>query len=196
MLAALALPVDAGPAGKVVRVERPRAGGRASPRLCQLTPRELRGQCFGRGPQVGELAQVIDDGGVLAQLRVSMVRETRDPCGNVSLWDVAYEVVRGDPGTRSSYLMLAVFDLPLGPRARLLTNPGDLVAPGGPTWAQTWSALDLDGDADADFALVGYTCDREGTPQPGAREAFCAEYWRSDGGSWTRLRVDVTAVCF
>jgi hypothetical protein len=196
LLALMMAPGTEARPGRVVRVERPRALARTAPRLCQLAPRELRGQCFGRPPAVGEPAAVIDDSGVVAQLRVATVRETRDPCGNVGLWDVSYELVRGDPASRPSYLMLAVFDLPLGPRAHLLTTPSDVAVPGGPAWAQTWSALDLDGDSDADFALVGYTCDRDGTPQPTARDAFCAEYWLSDAGTWTRLRVDVTAVCF
>jgi hypothetical protein len=182
--------------GKVVRVDRPRASGRGAPRLCQLAPRELRGQCFGRAPAIGEVAAVLDESGVLAHLRVVSAQESRDPCGNVSLWDVAYERLRGDPAARQSYLTLAVFDLALGPRARVMPNPTELAAPGGPPWAQTWSAIDLDGDRGADFALVGYTCDAGGAPQPGARDAFCAEYWFRDGGAWSRQRVDVTPVCF
>jgi hypothetical protein len=182
--------------GKVVRVDRPRAVGRRAPRLCQLAPRELRGQCFGRAPTVGEVASVLDESGVLAQVRVLSAQETRDPCGNVSLWEVVYERVRGDPAGRASHLALAVFDLALGPRARVVANPGDLAAPGGPAWAQTWSAIDVDGDGAADFALVGYPCDARGAPQPGARDAFCAEYWFRDAGVWARQRVDVTPVCF
>jgi hypothetical protein len=182
--------------GKVVRVDRPRAAGRRAPRLCQLAPRELRGQCFGKAPAVGEVAAVLDESGVLAHVRVLSAQETRDPCGNVSLWEVAYERLRGDPGGRTSHLALAVFDLALGPRARVVPNPGELAAPGGPAWAQTWSAIDLDGDAAADFALVGYTCDASGAPRPGGRDAFCAEYWFRDGGVWARQRVDVTPVCF
>jgi hypothetical protein len=188
---------DGGPRpGKVVRVDRPRRTGRHPPRLCQLAPRELRGQCFGRAPALGETASVIDDRGVVAQVRVVSAQETRDPCGNVSLWEVGYERVRGDPAARSSYMTLAVFDLVLGPRSRLLPDPGVLPAPGGPAWAQTWSAIDIDGDGGADFALVGYTCDRDGSAQAGGREAFCAEYWFADGGSWTRQRLDITPVCF
>jgi hypothetical protein len=166
--------------GKVVRVDRPRASSRGAPRLCQLAPRELRGQCFGRAPAIGEIAAVLDESGVLAHLRVVSAQESRDPCGNVSLWDVSYERLRGDPAARQSYLTLAT----------------ELAAPGGPAWAQTWSAIDLDGDRGADFALVGYTCDASGAPQPGARDAFCAEYWFRDGGAWSRQRVDVTPVCF
>jgi hypothetical protein len=194
-IAALAMPARADH-GRVVRVDRPRASSRSAPRLCQLSVRDLHGQCYGRAPAIGELATAIDDAGILAELRVVSVRETRDPCGNISLWDVGYEVVRGDAGTRASYLTLSLFDLPVSPRARLIANPGELTALGGPSWAQTWSAIDRDGDGSADFALVGYTCERDGTPQPGARDAFCAEYWLADGGRWTRQRVDVTPVCF
>src|SRR5688500_14955987 len=85
-----------GRAGKVVRVDRPRAIARSVPRVCQLAPRELRGQCFGPEPTVGELAAVLDDRGVLAHLRVASVHDSRDSCGNVSLWDVTYTLVRGD----------------------------------------------------------------------------------------------------
>jgi len=196
-LAAAAGLAAAGPRhpGKVVRVERPRATGRTNPRVCQVFPSERRGQCIGRGPAVDEVATVIDDSGVLGSIRVNAASEARDHCGNVITWEYTFDPIGGDPTVSRAYAAIALIEVPLGPRARILPEPGRIEPPGRQTGASTWVAVDTDGDDDADLLQVLFPCDLRGAPSPGQHEAYCAEYWLADGSEWILDRTDIVQTC-
>ena len=192
LVGALALSAEAAPRskGKVVRVERYR-GATAIPRLCVVLD-DSKALCFGPAPQANELITVLDQTGVIGEVRVGGA--TAFPGGIVPtckiVWPIAVTIVRGDL-TKAQGQAVGVIDGDLDPRrARLFAEDA---LPTSPMGTSERVALAIDGNADgtADLELTEYSCN--GATGRGK----CFAEWTRRGGQLTRvLDLDLSACGF
>lgn len=196
-LASAGAPADAGDGpptgkrkGKVVRVERGRAGAVGTPRLCP----NVQGTyvtCPGRAPAVGEVGVIVNEQGAVGAARVSAVVPIFDGCGNEASWNATLEVTRGDPQTFGwqAHLLL---EWPRAERLRVIPDNGQYVLPQG---RNEWLMAGLDGDGDhqADHAVTMFACDPTGRPGQGAS---CVAYYERDDSEYVERRLDIRPACY
>jgi len=192
-----AAPADAGPRkGKIVRVERPRSGARGTPRICQLREGDGIGMCWGRPPQVGEAAVVVDPDRNRGQIRVTEVTPSDEGCQLPQSWTFKFDRLDADLQNVEPWKTWALIDVDLGPNAHVIDSQ-EIKAPDDPN-ATAWLAVGRGHAADdgAEFMVVAYQCDENGQKQvTGAYTGYCLDYWTQAGGRWTQMRRDIVANC-
>ena len=185
----------AGP-GRVVRVERGH-GVKRTPRVCQVQS-DGRGTCWGKPPEVGETASVIDQTmGVLGELRVSEVMPLEDSCGKTQRWDYKFTRESGQIDRATWGQSFVVFDVEVQPgRTRLVSDTSRVSLPDRRAGEQVWSVLDRDGDGSEDLVVTAYACDKSGEMTMNSPAAgYCIDYWSLDRGDWRMLRHDFVETC-
>jgi hypothetical protein len=159
----------AGPAGRVVRVER--AGGTSvAPRLCEL--RGDAGTCVGDEPKVGEIIVVLDEQHVIAEVQIVAAPTVVASCAN--LWTVK---TRPSRGAVSDGEGIGVIDPSLDLRRAHVLDKSHLPAsPSGLAGDEVWRAIDRDGDGAADIVFTHYSCDSAGALVSGGAQ-YCLDIW-------------------
>ena len=186
-----------GKKGKVVRVERTRLGGGA-PRLCGNPRTDGGATCWGLPPEVGDVATVLDDAGPRGTVRISQVKGTLDPCGNVSSWEVSGQLQSGDLMTLNTAAAAFVIDWKTTTRSKAMNIYGNppVAVPGQHPNEMLLGAVDDDADGSADLMLTWFYCDATGTSAPyGQGGHYCVVHYARDGGSYKQLRLDVVKNC-
>jgi hypothetical protein len=183
--------------GRVVRVERGH-GIHRTPRVCQLQG-DGRGTCWGKAPEPGESASVIDQTrGVIATIRVSEVTPLQDTCGKTQRWDYTYTMDTGSMTQAPDWsYTFVVFDIEVTPgRSRVIADTSRVNLPQKRSGEQVWSVLDRDGDGTEDLVVTAYSCDKAGEMTINAPAAgYCIDYWDLDHGDWRKLRHDFVETC-
>lgn len=179
LVVAGALPAAGAPRakGKVVRVERQRASSEP-PRICDVSS-DKNGNCFGNEPKTGDVISLVDESGIVGEVRVTEVApfslggrggQTK---GCDGLWTVKTELVRGDLSNTAGRTM-GVIDPAMHPRLGRMIPKEQLSAPSGRSDETPAVGFDRDGDHIADIILSQSTCDGSGS--------VCIEEWlRVDG---------------
>lgn len=191
LVGAVALPAVAAPRGRVVRVERTRATSFA-PRICEVRT-DQTGMCLGARPEIGDLVSVIDESGVVAQVRVTETSEY--PPGSQTatcegLWGIKSELVRGDLSV-IPIRGIGVLHPEVHPRkARVIPREQFPPAPSGRSDEQTIAAVDRDGDRVADIVVTQSTC---GGSAPGGGP--CLDQYAQLGGRMVHVYQINLATC-
>jgi hypothetical protein len=195
LVGALCLPAAGAPrsrpAGKVVRVERNR-GTTAIPRVCDVRPSGA-GTCIGTEPVPGELIVVLDETGMIAQVRILQATgySTGGPIACDSLWAIKTELVRGDL-SNVALRAVGVVDPELQPRkARVLAKERYPAAPSGRPDEHVVVAVDRDGDREPDIVLTQSSCDGSGSFVGGA----CVDQYSRIAGRLVRIQHSSFANC-
>ena len=193
VVGALVVPAAGAPRarGKVVRVERQR-GTAVTPRVCDVRA-DRAGTCLGPEPTIGELITVLDETGVIAEVRISEATafSTGGSIACQSLWNIKTEVVRGDL-TSIPLRTIGVVDPDLHPRkGRMLPKEQFPPSPSGRSDEQVVVAVDRDGDREADIVLTQNTCDGAG-PVPGGS---CIDEWARVNGRLVKVQQTNFASC-
>ena len=179
------------PAGKVVRVERARGVG-STPRVCDVRPSGA-GTCIGSAPIPGEIIVVLDENGVLAQVRIldATGYSTGGPIACDHLWAIKTELVRGDL-TNVAQRAVGVVDPAVQPRkARVLAKERYPSPPSGKVDEHVVVAVDRDGDHEADILLTQSSCDGSGSFVGGA----CIDQYNRVDGRLVRVQESSFANC-
>ncbi len=179
-------------AGRIVRVQRTGITRALNPRFCSLSGNQ-RGNCYVRGPEVGEQGFLVDrdDQGVTATIRVTSV-EPEQGCATPAQVYFEYEVVSGTADGDSDWV---VFDSGIDP-LRGKIAPSDTPLPAGAGGDSVWLGLDRDGNGEADLVSSVYQCDGLGQPSSRYGSTYCFEYWEGHGTSpWKLLREDLYQPC-
>ena len=193
VVGALAVPAIGAPRarGKVVRVERQR-GTAMTPRVCDVRA-DRAGTCLGPEPAIGELITVLDETGVIAEVRITEATafSTGGASACQSLWNIKTEVVRGDL-TSIPLRTIGVVDSDVHPRkGRMLPKEQFPQPPSGRSDEQVVVAVDRDGDREADIVLTQNTCDGSG-PVPGGS---CIDEWARVNGRLVKVQQTNFASC-
>ncbi len=187
-LVAAGLDANAGPRkGKVVRVERSR--GRTSiPRVCDVRG-DLTGTCLGPEPVTGETIAVLDETGVVAEVRIKAATPfSAGSTSCTSLWNVTTDVIRGDVAA-VAMRTIGVSDPELNlRRARNLPREQFPQSPSGRSNEVVVMAVDRDGDATADLVLTQGPCDTSAS-------SSCIDEYVKAGGRLTRVHQTDFASC-
>ena len=192
IVAALALPAAAAPRprGKVVRVERTR-GMRAIPRVCDVRS-DRGGTCLGSQPQIGDVISVLDENGVIADVRITEV--TPFSAGGQTLscqtvWNIQTEVERGDLAA-VSMRTIGLVDPDLHPRrAHVMPRERLPPPPSGREDDTVMVAVDRDGDQKPDLVISQGRCDGQSSSSP------CLDQWARVGGRMTRVQQTNFTTC-
>ena len=193
IVGALALPAKGAPRarGKVVRVERQR-GTAVTPRVCDVRA-DRAGTCLGPEPTIGELITVLDENGVIAEVRISEATafSTGGSSACQSLWNIKTELVRGDLAS-IPLRTIGIVDSDVHPRkGRMLSKEQFPQPPSGRSDEQVVVAVDRDGDREADIVLTQNTCDGSG-PVPGGS---CIDEWARVNGRLVKVQQTNFAAC-
>lgn len=193
VVGALAVPATGAPRarGKVVRVERPR-GTAVMPRVCDVRA-DRAGTCLGPEPALGELITVLDETGVIAEVRITEATafSTSGASACQSLWNIKTEVVRGDL-TSIPLRTIGVVDPDVHPRkGRMLPKEQFPQPPSGRSDEQVVVAVDRDGDGEADIVLTQTTCDGSGLVPGGS----CIDEWARVNGRLVNVQQTNFASC-
>jgi hypothetical protein len=198
--ALLAWPAHAGPerrAGKIVRVDRPRRRAAEHVRACVLTnPDGRRMTCFGGSPpEPGTRFALVDDVGLRGYgAAVEAHPAGQDYCkiGSAHEVELAYDGPHGlEPRPSGGFpSTLAVHGVRLQQGARVL--PDQQLRPSGREAEQVWTAVDRDGDGEADLAVTAFECSDQVRELPiapaGQRVSpYCLDYWLREDGGWTKV---------
>jgi hypothetical protein len=194
---------EAGRAGRVVRVERPRLQPPEPVRFCIITNPAERGMvCYGRtSPAPGTRFSVLDDSGLRGQVtaREATRAEAYDGCQLGTAHQVTFDTDGADLGNTPTFYQVAIQGVSLERGARLLRDP-QIRAPSGRSNEQVWAALDRDGDGMADLLGTAYDCTGEERDLPRAPAGqqiapLCLDYWLRDQVDWTKVGRDVFLQC-
>lgn len=165
-----------GPAGRVLKIERPRSSPVTAPLLCEIKA-DLRGTCIGRAPRLGETVVVVDDSTVVAEVEIKKLEPYSTSCD--VLWNITTEVRRGNVGGRSSR-SIGVADPTLqGDRVHKMAETELQGAPSGNPDEKVMAAIDRDGDRQADIVLTAYKCDTNGAASSMGGDD-CIDVWGRD----------------
>jgi hypothetical protein len=193
LVGAIALPATGAPRvrGKVVRIERAR-GTAATPRVCDVRA-DKGGTCLGSEPVIGEVVTVLDETGVIAEVRIveaaAFSTGGTNPC--LSLWNIKTEVVRGDLAS-IPMRTIGIVDPEVHPRkGKMLPKEQFPSPPSGRSDEQVVVAVDRDGDRTADILLTQNQCDGT-SPIPGGS---CIDEWARVGGRMIRVQQTNFATC-
>jgi len=179
------------PEGKVVRVERNR-GTTTIPRVCDVRPSGA-GTCIGSEPVPGEIIVVLDETGMIAQVRILEATgySTGGPIACDSLWAIKTELVRGDLST-IALRAIGVVDPEVQPKkARVLGKDRYPTSPSGKVDEHVVVAVDRDGDREPDIVLTQSSCDGSGSFVGGA----CVDQYSRLGGRLVRIQHSSFANC-
>ncbi len=177
--------------GKVVRVERQR-GTAVTPRVCDVRA-DRAGTCLGPEPTLGELITVLDENGVVAEVRITEATAFSTSGSNAcqSLWNIKTEIVRGDLAT-IPMRTIGVVDSDVHPRkGRMLPKEQFPQPPSGRSDEQVVVAVDRDGDREADIVLTQNTCDVSGAGASGS----CIDEWARVNGRLVKVQQTNFASC-
>lgn len=188
---ALGAIADAGPAGKVVRVERSSGRPKGNPRVCGVSAGDASAFCFGSKPEAGEMITVVDSHHVVASLRVESASEQGMGCaqGHGRVWMVQTKIESGDMASGASDPdMFGLLDTAVDPRsAHIIKN----ATPPPQRQGQTDTVIAIDGNGDnlPDLEFLQMKCDDSGNPTTGGA-SFCIEVWFAAGHRYELLRTD------
>jgi hypothetical protein len=184
--------------GRVVRVERSSAGRNLVPRLCNQVSMDGTISCWGMTVEVGEVAQVYDETGHKADLRVDTAMPQMDNCQNTVGWTLGTTAVHGAVPQTYNYNMYAVFDWRGTDQTRVVINNGQMMPPPGSRAGESvLGGIDDNLDDVPDLLVTYYQCDASGNPASYGSGAYCLVYYRHDtGSSYTELRVDIVRSCY
>jgi len=193
LVGAFALPATAAPRpkGKVVRIERQR-GTAVTPRVCDVRA-DKAGTCLGPEPTIGELITVLDETGVIAEVRISEATAFSTGGNNAcqSLWNIKTEVVRGDL-TSIPMRTIGVVDPEVHPRkGRMMPKEQFPPPPSGRNDEQVVVAVDRDGDRTADIVLTQNACEGTGSVPGGS----CIDEWARVNGRLVKVQQTNFATC-
>jgi hypothetical protein len=177
--------------GKVVRVERQR-GTAVTPRVCDVRA-DKAGTCLGPEPALGELITVLDENGVIAEVRITeaVAFSTGGTNACQSLWNIKTEIVRGDLAS-IPLRTIGVVDPEVHPRkGRMMPKEQFPAPPSGRNDEQVVVAVDRDGDRTADIVLTQNTCDGV-SPVPGGS---CIDEWARINGRLVKVQQTNFATC-
>lgn len=177
--------------GKVIRIERAR-GSAAIPRVCDVRG-DTGGTCLGTQPVVGEIVTVLDENGVIAEVRI--IEATAFSTGSTnncqSLWSIKTESVKGDLAS-IPLRTIGVVDPEVDPRkGRMLPRDQFPPPPSGRSDEQVVVAIDRDGDRSSDIVLTQSQCDGA-SPVPGGS---CIDEWARVNGRMVRVQQTNFATC-
>lgn len=184
---------SAGPRGRVVRIERPRAAA-AIPRMC-MTIFDDRMICLGK-PAVDERVELFDAErgkpvGVLEVDSAADFNGFRACPGQPSIvFEVKGTIISGDPSLLDgSRHIVGVRGAQVDSTSRLLKRQA---SPSGLTDRQVEMAIDYDADGTTDFVIEHYTCG----DRAGARSATtCFDTWVERHGKLTLVDSMRLQVC-
>ncbi|MBA3455264.1 MAG: hypothetical protein H0T42_19390 [Deltaproteobacteria bacterium] len=184
LVGALALPAGGNPRarGKVIRVERQR-GTAVTPRVCDVRA-DKAGTCLGPQPTIGEVITVLDETGVIAEVRISEATafSTGGSTACQSLWNIKTEVIRGDLAS-IPLRTIGVVDPEVHPRkGRMMSKEQFPAPPSGRTDEQVVVAVDRDGDRTPDIVLTQAPCDQA---SPGGS---CIDEWARVNGRLVKVQ--------
>lgn len=190
--AAYGAPATAAPRarGKVVRVERTRSS-KAVPRICDVRG-DRSGTCLGSQPQIGDLVNVLDESGVIAQARILEITPftaggQASTCD--SMWNIRTDVVRGDLAGLTSRTV-GLVDADLHPqRAHLLPRDQLPPPPTGRDDETVMVAVDRDDDGAPDLVLTQTTCEAS------LGGGMCIDQWTRSDGRFKRVQQTDFASC-
>jgi len=193
VVGAFALPAAGAPRakGKVIRVERQR-GTAVTPRVCDVRA-DKAGTCLGPEPQIGEVITVLDENGVIAEVRIveAVAFSTGGSNACQSLWNIKTEVVRGDL-TTIPLRTIGVVDPEVHPRkGRMMPKEQFPLPPSGRSDEQVVVAVDRDGDRTADIVLTQNACDGTNAVQGGS----CIDEWARVNGRLIKVQQTNFATC-
>lgn len=167
----------AGPAGRVIRIERSGTAASVAPRLCEI--RGDTGTCVGDEPRAGQTVIVLDEHHVIAEVQIVEASSVVAACPN--LWTVKTRTVRGATSDHNGNNGIGVIDPAILPaRAHVLERGRLPASPSGLPSEEVWRAIDRDGDGTADILITRYTCDAAGKPLPSASTS-CIDIWARIG---------------
>jgi hypothetical protein len=176
--------------GKVVRVERTRSATIA-PRICDVRG-DRGGTCLGTQPQLGDVVNLLDETGVVAQARIADVTPVSASSRTTtceSMWTIRTDVVRGDlSGLTPRTLGVVDPDLHLQ-RAHLVPRDQLPPSPTGRDDDTVLAAIDRDGDRTADLVLTQTTCEAS------LGGGLCLEQWARIDGRFKRVQQTNFASC-
>lgn len=196
LVGAIALPAQAAPRarpqGKVVRVERAR-GPAVIPRICDIKA-DKKGTCLGTRPGVGEVVMVLDETGVVAQVRINEVTEFSSGIGascNV-LWQITTDVIAGDlsaiPGRT-----VGLIDPEVHPHnARIFAQTSMPDPPSGNSNDKVVAAIDRNGDGNPDVVIAQTACEDHGSPP---NTGMCFDEWSRVGGKLAKVQQTNFSAC-
>lgn len=187
ILLATAAIAQASPAGRVVRVERPRAAANVNPVLCEIKE-SLSGMCVGAAPRVGDIVIIVDETRTHGEVRLTKIEPQAKNCE--ALWMVTGELVRGDlSGSRRR--SIGVIDPHADPRSVRQLSPDKIAAPNGDPDVQPVVGVDRDGDQSADVVLATSRC---GNGTGGRMECF--DIWAKKDKVMTRTFTADFRTCY
>lgn len=192
LVGAVALPAQAAPSGKVVRVERAR-GAMVIPRVCDMQA-DKTGLCLGTQPLPGEVVMVLDETGVIAQARIIEVTAfaTGTAAGCNALWRIKTDVVVGDLSA-IPMRTIGVVDPEVHPhKARMYAQASLPPHPNGSSSEKVLAAIDRNGDGSPDIVLTQTTCD-DGAGQSGS--GMCVDEWARVAGKMTKVQQTNFSAC-
>ncbi|MGE0548796.1 MAG: hypothetical protein AB7O24_27610 [Kofleriaceae bacterium] len=179
--------------GRVVRIERARAET-SVPRICMVQTDDS-GMCFGPAPITGDRVVVMDETGVVAEVKiVSAGPLAMGATQCTSLWKIQTELVRGSVGSVSMN-SLGVVDPLIDAKerkARMFSQDQLPPHPNGSATDRVVAAIDRDGDDRADIVLTQSSCDGT-TGLPG--RGMCFDEWSRVRGNLTRVSQLNLAAC-
>jgi hypothetical protein len=179
---------DAGPSGRVVRVERS-GGSRVAPRLCDV--HGDTGNCVGDEPRAGQLVVMVDEHRVIAEVQIVEAISFSPSCP--TLWSVKTRLLRGAPNDSDG---LGVIDPSLDlNRAHLIDRSRMPSSPSGSPDDEVWRAIDRDGDGAADIIVTRYSCDASSRPTAASGATYCVDLWARTGARMTRATQLNFALC-
>lgn len=183
-------------AGKVVRIERKKAGISGHPRYCHVQASDMFGSCSGsRAPEVGERMVAVDRNHVIGTMRITSVQPQPDGCQQTNSWYIQTVPDSGDFGTARS-IMLGVADVTVDMRAGRVLDVDK--TPTGHTWGTDQIfALDSNGDGSPDVEFIEYACDDAGAASTTNATSRCTEVWAATSGkTLERLRHERFRNCY
>lgn len=177
VVGAIASTAIAAPAGRVSRIERPRATSDVVPILCAELGAET-GICIGARPQVGDVIVVVDEFKAIAEIRVGGVQPYVANCE--MLWTITGELIRGDLASTHRSQALGLIDPLLDRRVARRIPDGTIAAP--EPGAKVEFGVDRDGNGTADvLATTSSSCDAL------AGGGECIDVWTRNGNRFSKV---------
>jgi len=175
--------------GRVIRVERSR-GTAAVPRVCDIRG-DRSGTCIGTEPLVGEIVSVLDESGVLAEVKITEATPFATGAGScTSLWNIKTDLVRGDVSS-IPIRTIGIVDPQIHPRrGRNLAREQFPPPPSGRADDQVVVAVDRDGDRVADIVLTQSACEGSSAPT-----GTCLDEYANMNGRMVRVHQTNFASC-
>ncbi len=190
MLLLIAAVAAAGPTGKVVRIERPRANPKSAPLLCEVKG-DLRGTCIGRTPKIGEIVMIVDETSVVAEVEIRKFDAYSSHCD--VLWNITTDLRKGNVGTVSSHRVIGVADPTLSSSVRRVPE-SDVHGVTNSSDEKIITAIDRDGDSQPDIVLTAYRCDASGNASSTPTDD-CIDIWSREQGKMKRTSQTRVAAC-